>query len=84
MAYGVADGAWKDEEDMFTMVHTMRSRIVTAPCFTGDRYDSTPPPSSLTPPPSINTHTRTQCVSTALFCGALFWIRYQIPEVEQT
>jgi len=36
-AYGVADGAWKDEAEMFDMVHAMRARIVTCPKFTGER-----------------------------------------------
>mmetsp|Transcript_31316 Transcript_31316/g.82081 ORF Transcript_31316/g.82081 Transcript_31316/m.82081 type:complete len:299 (-) Transcript_31316:94-990(-) len=37
MAYGIEDGAWKDESDMFDMVHAMRARIVTCPKFTGER-----------------------------------------------
>lgn len=36
-AYGIEDGAWKDEAEMFHMVHAMRSRICTCPKFTGDR-----------------------------------------------
>ncbi len=35
--YGVTDDAWSDDEEMFGVVHTMRSRIMTSPSFTGDR-----------------------------------------------
>ncbi|WP_299307130.1 fructose bisphosphate aldolase [uncultured Croceicoccus sp.] len=35
--YGVEDDAWSGDEEMFAMIHTMRSRIVTSPCFNGDR-----------------------------------------------
>lgn len=28
-AYGVAEGSWKDEADMFEMIHAMRTRIIT-------------------------------------------------------
>jgi fructose-bisphosphate aldolase class I len=36
-AYGEAASAWKTEEEMFTLVHRMRSRIMTSPGFSGDR-----------------------------------------------
>jgi fructose-bisphosphate aldolase, class I len=36
-AYGIKDGAWADEEQMFTLVHQMRTRIITSPAFTGQR-----------------------------------------------
>ncbi|RKT47328.1 fructose bisphosphate aldolase [Thiocapsa rosea] len=36
-AYGIDDGAWSTEEEMFALVHRMRTRIVTSPCFNGDR-----------------------------------------------
>jgi len=36
-AYGIKEGAWADEEQMFTLVHQMRTRIITSPAFTGDR-----------------------------------------------
>ena len=36
-AYGIKDGAWSNEEQMFTLVHQMRTRIMTSPVFTGDR-----------------------------------------------
>jgi len=36
-AYGIKDGAWANEEQMFELVHQMRTRIITSPAFTGDR-----------------------------------------------
>jgi fructose-bisphosphate aldolase, class I len=36
-AYGIKDGAWSNEEQMFALVHQMRARIITSPVFTGDR-----------------------------------------------
>jgi fructose-bisphosphate aldolase class I len=35
--YGVSDDAWSTEEEMFGLIHAMRSRIITSPCFTGDK-----------------------------------------------
>ena len=35
--YGIKEGAWSDEDEMFTIVHQMRTRIITSPSFTGDR-----------------------------------------------
>lgn len=35
--YGVAEGAWSTEEEMFGLIHAMRSRIITSPAFTGDK-----------------------------------------------
>ncbi|MBF0279708.1 MAG: fructose bisphosphate aldolase [SAR324 cluster bacterium] len=35
--YGVTEDAWSDEEGMYTVVHQMRTRIVTSPSFTGKR-----------------------------------------------
>src|SRR5687767_11348983 len=32
-AYGVAEGAWSSDEEMFGLIHQMRSRIITSPCF---------------------------------------------------
>ena len=32
-AYGVDEGAWSNEEEMFALVHQMRPRIITSPCF---------------------------------------------------
>jgi fructose-bisphosphate aldolase class I len=36
-AYGIKDGAWSSEEEMFSLVHQMRTRIITSPAFTGAR-----------------------------------------------
>jgi len=36
-AYGIAEGSWSGDEQMFTLVHQMRARIITTPCFNGDR-----------------------------------------------
>ena len=36
-AYGIEDGAWANEEEMFALVHQMRTRIITSPAFTGQR-----------------------------------------------
>ena len=36
-AYGVADGAYADEDGMFDLIHEMRTRIVASPSFGGDR-----------------------------------------------
>src|SRR3954454_22919776 len=31
--YGIEEGAWSDDEGMFDLIHQMRSRIITSPCF---------------------------------------------------
>jgi len=36
-AYGIKEGAWSNDAEMLTMVHQMRTRIITSPAFTGDR-----------------------------------------------
>src|SRR5499426_3532467 len=36
-AYGIKDDAWANEEQMFAIVHQMRTRIMTSPAFTGAR-----------------------------------------------
>jgi fructose-bisphosphate aldolase class I len=36
-AYGIKDGAWSNDEEMFGLVHQMRARIITSPAFNGDR-----------------------------------------------
>lgn len=33
MAYGIADGSWKNEEEMFEMMHAMRKRIIVNSAF---------------------------------------------------
>lgn len=35
--YGIEDGAWNGDEEMFGLIHAMRSRIITSPAFTGDK-----------------------------------------------
>jgi fructose-bisphosphate aldolase class I len=35
--YGIDDKAWSNEEQMMTLVHQMRTRIVTSPSFDGER-----------------------------------------------
>lgn len=35
--YGVGADAWSDEEGMYKVVHQMRTRMITAPSFNGDR-----------------------------------------------
>lgn len=37
MAYGIKEGAWASDEQMFALVHQMRARIITSPSFNGDR-----------------------------------------------
>ena len=35
--YGVKEGAWSNENEMFAIVHQMRTRLITSPSFTGER-----------------------------------------------
>jgi len=35
--YGIADGSWADEEEMFDLMHAMRSRIMMSSAFAGER-----------------------------------------------
>jgi len=35
--YGVTPDAWTNDEEMYTVVHAMRTRIMTSPSFGGDR-----------------------------------------------
>ena len=35
--YGIKEGAWSNDEEMFALVHQMRARIITSPAFTGER-----------------------------------------------
>ena len=35
--YGISSDAWSNDEEMFTVVHQMRTRIITSPSFNGDR-----------------------------------------------
>ena len=34
--YGVADDAYSTDKEMYALIHAMRSRIITSPCFGGD------------------------------------------------
>jgi len=36
-AYGIKEGAWSNEAEMFAIVHQMRTRIIESPSFTGER-----------------------------------------------
>jgi len=31
--YGIEEGAWSNDEEMFGLIHQMRQRIITSPCF---------------------------------------------------
>lgn len=31
--YGIQEGAWSSDEEMFALIHRMRERIITSPCF---------------------------------------------------
>ena len=35
--YGIKEGAWSNEDEMFAIVHQMRTRMITSPSFTGER-----------------------------------------------
>jgi fructose-bisphosphate aldolase class I len=35
--YGVEESAYSTDEEMFALIHDMRSRIITSPCFTGQK-----------------------------------------------
>ncbi|MBK9003374.1 MAG: fructose bisphosphate aldolase [Sphingomonadales bacterium] len=35
--YGIDEGAWSSDEEMFGLIHDMRSRIIRSKAFTGDR-----------------------------------------------
>ena len=36
-SYGIKEDAWSSDEQMFALVHQMRTRIMTSPSFNGDR-----------------------------------------------
>jgi len=36
-AYGIKEGAWSNDNEMFEIVQQMRARIITSPSFNGDR-----------------------------------------------
>jgi fructose-bisphosphate aldolase, class I len=35
--YGIKEGAWSNEDEMFAIVHQMRTRMITTPSFNGER-----------------------------------------------
>ena len=35
--YGIKEGAWSNEDEMFAIVHEMRTRMITSPAFNGKR-----------------------------------------------
>src|SRR6266550_3234371 len=35
--YGVQENTWSSEEEMFAIVHQMRTRMITSPAFNGER-----------------------------------------------
>jgi len=36
-SYGIKENAWSNEDEMFALVHQMRTRIITSPAFSGAR-----------------------------------------------
>ncbi len=39
--YGISHSAYKDDEEMFDLMHERRTRIITDPSFSGDRILAT-------------------------------------------
>jgi fructose-bisphosphate aldolase class I len=35
--YGIKDHSWADDDEMFDLVHQMRTRVIASPSFTGER-----------------------------------------------
>jgi fructose-bisphosphate aldolase class I len=35
--YGIKEGSWKNDDEMFKIVHDMRTRLITSPAFSGKR-----------------------------------------------
>ena len=35
--YGIGEGAWSNDAEMFDLIHAMRARIIKSPAFTGDK-----------------------------------------------
>lgn len=35
--YGIEESAYSGDEEMFALIHAMRARIITSPCFTGEK-----------------------------------------------
>ena len=40
--YGIKEGAWSNEEEMFAIVHQMRTRMITSPCALTESGSSAP------------------------------------------
>ena len=36
-AYGISEQEFASDEEMFALIHAMRSRVITSPCFTGEK-----------------------------------------------
>src|SRR5262252_5893575 len=36
-SYGITEGSWSNDDEMFALVHQMRARVITSPSFTGER-----------------------------------------------
>ena len=36
-AYGIPQGSWSNDDEMFALVHEMRTRVITSTAFTGER-----------------------------------------------
>src|SRR5215472_6445187 len=39
--YGIKEGSWSSEDEMFAIVHEMRTRMITSPAFNGKRIIAT-------------------------------------------
>jgi len=39
--YGLDEGSWSGEQEMYDLIHQMRCRVITSPAFTGDRIFAT-------------------------------------------
>jgi len=37
VSYGIPQGSWSNDDEMFALVHEMRARVMTSPAFTSDR-----------------------------------------------
>ena len=35
--YGIAEGSWSNDDEMYALIHAMRSRIIRSPAFTSDK-----------------------------------------------
>ena len=37
LQYGIPEGSWSTPDEMFSLIHEIRTRIITSPAFTSDR-----------------------------------------------